>query len=156
MHLHQKIRMNLDRSVKADKRHMQRPLRLIILLLAMSAARVALADDPKLDTPPQKEAPTAFAAKEPTPVKDWGVGEGKSYWVPAFEIPTFELLLNRYDHYAVDSQVYESPISNFKENLHHKWVVDNDAFATNQFLHPYQGAFYQGLARSSGFRPVPA
>jgi len=142
--------MNPDHSANAEKQYVLRPLRRIIFLLAMAGARLALADDPKLDTPPQKEAPTAFAAKEPTPVRDWGVGEGKSYWVPAYEIPMFELLLNRYDHYAVDSHVYESPISNFKENLHHKWVVDNDAFATNQFLHPYQGAFYQGLARSSG------
>jgi hypothetical protein len=150
MHLRQRIKMNPGRSAIAEKRRLLRPLRQIIVLLAMAAARLAVADDPKLDTPPQREAPTAFAAKEPTPVRDWGVGEGKSYWVPAYEIPTFELLLNRYDHYAVDSHVYESPISNFKENLHHKWVVDNDAFATNQFLHPYQGAFYQGLARSSG------
>lgn len=60
------------------------------------------------------------------------------------------MLLNRFDHYAVDAQVYESPISNFKINTHRKWVVDNDTFATNQFLPPYQGAFYQGLARSSG------
>jgi hypothetical protein len=102
MHLRQRIKMNPDRSVNPDKRHRQWSLRQIILLLAMSAARVALADDPKLDTPPQKEAPTAFAAKKPTPVRDWGEGEGKSGWVPAYEIPTFELLLNRYDHYVVD------------------------------------------------------
>ena len=146
----QRITMNPYRSANVNQRHRRRSLQQIILLLAMSAARVAVADDPKLDTPPQKEAPTAFAAKEPAPVRDWGMGRGKSYLVPAYEIPTFELLLNRFDHYAVDSEVYESPISNFKENLHHKWVVDNDAFATNQFLHPYQGAFYQGLARSSG------
>jgi hypothetical protein len=114
------------------------------------AAQSALADDPKLDTRAQTEAPTAFAADRPAPVLNWGAGEGKSYLVPAYEIPAFELLLNRYDHYAVDAQVYESPISNFKTNTHRKWVVDNDAFATNQFLHPYQGAFYQGLARSSG------
>ena len=79
---------------------------------------------------------------------------GKSYLVPAYEIPAFEFLLNRYDHYVVDAQVYQSPISNFKANTHRKWVVDNDAFATNQFLHPYQGAFYQGLARSAGRRTV--
>ena len=114
------------------------------------AVRSALGEDPKLDTPAQAEAPTAFAAEKPAPVLDWGVGDGKSYLVPAYEIPAFELLLNRYDHYAGDAQVYESPISNFKTNTHRKWVVDNDAFATNQFLHPYQGAFYQGLARSSG------
>jgi hypothetical protein len=103
----------------------------ILLLLLIVSSRLSFADDPKLNSPPQKEAPTAFAAQEPSPVKDWGVGEGKSYLVPAWEVPAFELLLNRVDHYAVDSQVYASPLSNFKDNLHHKWVVDNDAFATN-------------------------
>ena len=124
--------------------------KLAVAVLLPLAALCALAEDPKLETPAQKEAPTAFAADPPIPVLDWGMGQGKSFWVPAYEIPAFELLLNRYDHYAVDAQVYESPISNFKTNTHRKWVVDNDAFATNQFLHPYQGAFYQGLARSSG------
>jgi hypothetical protein len=116
-------------------------LRLILTVAALAGSAAALADD---------QAPTAFAAQPPKPVLEWGVGEGKSYLVPAWEIPGFELLLNRFDHYAVDSQVYESPIANFKANTHRKWVVDNDAFATNQFLHPYQGAFYQGLARSAG------
>lgn len=128
------------------------PRKSILLLLIVVSYRISicLADDPKLNTSQQKQAPTAFASSEPSPVKTWGVGDGKSYLVPAWEIPAFELALNRVDHYAVDSQVYASPLSNFQDNLHHKWVVDNDAFATNQFLHPYQGAFYQGLARSSG------
>jgi hypothetical protein len=125
-------------------------LKLIAFTLALLAARVGVADDPVADTLAQKQGPTAFAGAQPAPVLDWGVGEGRSFIVPAYEIPAFELLLNRFDHYAVDSAVYASPISNFKENTHRKWVVDNDAFATNQFLHPYQGAFYQGLARSSG------
>jgi hypothetical protein len=110
----------------------------------------ALADDPKLTTPAQREAPTAFGSDEPIPVSEWGGGDGRSFLVPAYEIPAFQLALNRFDHYVVDAAVYRSPISNFKENTHRKWVVDNDAFATNQFLHPYQGAFYQGLARSAG------
>jgi Domain of unknown function (DUF3943) len=118
--------------------------------LVILTSRPALADDPQQTTPTPRDAPTAFGGEEPAPVLDWGVGGGKSYLVPAYEIPTFQLLLNRYDHYAVDADVYQSPISNFKTNTHRKWVVDNDAFATNQFLHPYQGAFYQGLARSSG------
>jgi hypothetical protein len=126
------------------------PAKPIIAASVLFAAHYARAEDPKLDTPVQTEAPTAFAADKPAPVLDWGAGEGRSHLVPAYEIPAFELLLNRFDHYAVDAQVYESPISNFKTNTHRKWVVDNDAFATNQFLHPYQGAFYQGLARSSG------
>src|ERR1700760_251243 len=124
--------------------------KLYVCAFAALLAQPGFADDPKLDTPAQQQAPTAFAAEEPKPVLDWGVGAGKSYLIPGLEIPAFELLLNRYDHYAVDASVYASPISNFKTNTHRKWVVDNDAFATNQFLHPYQGAFYQGLARSSG------
>ena len=31
-------------------------------------------------------------------------------------------------------------------------MVDNDPFATNQFLHPYQGSMYHGFARSAGPR----
>jgi hypothetical protein len=53
-----------------------------ILLVLVASSRVSFADDPKLNTPPQKEAPTAFAAPEPSPVQDWSVAEGKSYLVP--------------------------------------------------------------------------
>lgn len=104
--------------------------------------------DPQAAT--QKEAPTAFAAPPPTPVLQWGTGDARSFLVPAYEIPGFEFLLNRFDHYALDSASYPSPISNFRNNLHRSWVVDNDKFSTNQFLHPYQGSIYQGLARSAG------
>src|SRR5665213_3432049 len=109
-----------------------------------------LADDLKLDTGPQSDVPTAFAAPEPEPVLQWGVGDARSFLVPAYEIPAFQLLLNRFDHYVIDAATYPSPISNFQDNLHRSWVVDNDKFSTNQFLHPYQGSIYQGLARSSG------
>jgi len=108
------------------------------------------AQDAKLDTEQQKQAPTAFAGKEPVPVLDWGEGQGRSFAVPAYEIASYELLLNRFDYYVIDSQSYPSPISNFRDNLHRKWVVDNDEFATNQFLHPYQGSIYQAAARSAG------
>jgi Domain of unknown function (DUF3943) len=101
------------------------------------------------DTPP-KPAPTAFDARAPSSALNWGTGEAHSFWVPALEIPAFQLLLNRYDHYVVDALTYPSPISNFRANLHRSWVIDNDKFSTNQFLHPYQGSIYQGLARSAG------
>ncbi len=101
------------------------------------------------DTPP-KPAPTAFDSPSPVSSPAWGQGNSRSFWVPAVEIPTFQLLLNRFDRYAVDPSSYPSPISNFKTNLHRSWVIDNDKFSTNQFLHPYQGSIYQGLARSAG------
>jgi hypothetical protein len=102
------------------------------------------------DDPSHKDAPTAFNAAEPTPVLDWGTGEARSFWVPAWEIPTFQLLLNRFDHYVLDSAAYPAPWTNFHTNLHRSWVIDNDKFSTNQFLHPYQGSTYQGFARSAG------
>ncbi|HWG72207.1 MAG TPA: DUF3943 domain-containing protein [Steroidobacteraceae bacterium] len=122
----------------------------VSLTAALTLARPGIAADLNPDAPAQTRTPTEIATARPTQAPEWGVDEGKNFLVPAYEIPAFELLLNRFNHYVVDSKVYESPISNFRANTHHKWVVDNDAFSTNQFLHPYQGAFYQGLARSSG------
>jgi len=122
-----------------------------ILAVGLAIARMGFAqDEPKLDTPAQQEAPTAFAGKEPAPVLHWGVGRGKSFAIPAYEIVGEEFLLNRFDHYATDAATYPSQFSNLGNNIHKQWVVDNDKFATNQFLHPYQGTIYQGLARSAG------
>jgi hypothetical protein len=100
----------------------------------------------------QQADPTAFAAPEPKPILDWGSGEARSFLVPAWEIPTFQLLLNRIDHYTQDNgeSTYPGPLNNLHRNLHRSWVVDNDKFSTNQFLHPYQGSTYQGFARSAG------
>lgn len=99
---------------------------------------------------PEKAVPTAFDAAEPKPVLQWGVGDSRSFLVPAYEIPAFQLLLNRFDHYAEDAATYPWPWTNLRENLHRSWEIDNDKFATNQFLHPYQGSVYQGFARSAG------
>lgn len=80
----------------------------------------------------------------------WGTGDDHSFLIPALEIPTYELLLNRWDHYFEGQATYPSPITNFRVNLHRSWVVDNDKFSVNQFLHPYSGSVYQGFARSAG------
>jgi hypothetical protein len=106
------------------------------------------ADEQAPDTEPA--APTAFAAPAPQPVLQWGVGDARSFLVPALEIPSFELLLNRFDHAFEGASTYPSPLNNLHANLHRSWVVDNDKFSTNQFLHPEQGSVYQGLARSAG------
>jgi hypothetical protein len=132
-------------------KHKIAPLLLLCVVsstaLLISIARAA--DAGSADLPP-KPAPTAFDSPSPVSNPAWGRGNARSFWVPAIEIPTFELLLNRFDRYAVDPSSYPSPISNFKTNLHRSWVIDNDKFSTNQFLHPYQGSIYQGFARSVG------
>ena len=74
----------------------------------------------------------------------------KNYLLPALEIAGFNVLLNRLDYYLLDKQVYGVTYSSARQNLTHRWVVDTDPFAVNQFDHPYQGSIYFGLARSSG------
>jgi hypothetical protein len=107
-------------------------------------------EDPKLKTPEQQEAPTAFAAEEPTPKPGWGVGKGKSWVIPALEIVAFDYALNRFNYYYVDDTVFTDPGDNIELNLSRKWIIDTDPFAVNQFGHPYQGSLYQGFARSAG------
>jgi len=95
---------------------------------------------------------------ETTQALSWETGAGKSYLIPALEIPAFLLLLNGYDRLAYPNSVepggkktYDTNLSTFWDHVNHgPWVVDRDAFAMNQFAHPYQGSMYHGFARSAG------
>ena len=87
----------------------------------------------------------------------WETGTGKSYLIPALEIPAFLLLLNGYDRLAYPNdmengkKVYDTNLSTFWDHaVHGPWGIDQDAFSMNQFAHPYQGSMYQGFARSAG------
>jgi hypothetical protein len=62
----------------------------------------------------------------------------------------FNVLLNRIDYYFVDKEVYGVTYHTVRENLSSSWIVDTDPFSVNQFMHPYQGSVYFGLARSTG------
>lgn len=125
--------------------------KILAFALALWIPCTGLAADPKLETKRQKQAPTAFAAAlPPQPVYGWGVGDGKSYFVPALDIIGFDFLLNQFDRHFLDSRVYGSDFESFKKNISSPWVYDADPFATNQFLHPYQGSMYHAFARSAG------
>jgi hypothetical protein len=120
----------------------------IILLLNIFGSGVCLAEEPIAAGLPE-------ASK---PVLSWETGAGKSYLIPALEIPTFLLLLNGYARLAYPDSVeldgkktYDSNLSTFWDHVvHGPWGVDEDAFAMNQFNHPYQGSMYHGFARSTG------
>lgn len=73
-----------------------------------------------------------------------------NYVLPAVEIIGFNFLLNRFNYHFIDKPVYDTSLQTIRDNLSAKWVVDTDPFAVNQFMHPYQGSVYFGLARSSG------
>jgi len=91
------------------------------------------------------------------PARVWGTGSGKSLVVPAVEIPAFLTLLSLYDRHAYPDQtedgkkVYSSTVSSTWDHvIHQHWVIDQDPFAINQFMHPYQGSVFHGFARSAG------
>ena len=96
-------------------------------------------------------APKAAPGAQPgKPVRAERGEPDKSYLIPAAEVVGFNVLLNRFNYYFIDKEVYGVTYSSVHTNLTSKWVVDTDPFAVNQFDHPYQGSIYFGFARSSG------
>lgn len=85
-------------------------------------------------------------------VLNWETRTGRSYLIPMGEIFAYIFLLNRYDREFVDPKpVYRTDGNTIWQQLtDSKWVLDNDQFSVNQFLHPYGGSVYYGLARSAG------
>lgn len=84
-------------------------------------------------------------------------GSHKSYLIPALEIIGFNLALNvaariAYPNETQDGKkVYQTNLSTFWDNLvHGPWLIDQDSYTIAQLRHPYQGAIYQGFARSAG------
>ncbi len=76
--------------------------------------------------------------------------DNRSYLIPAFEIVSFELLLNQWNRHFIDEEEYGSDSSSISENLRSSWVVDHDPFDVNQLWHPFAGSLYFGFARSAG------
>lgn len=105
-----------------------------------------------LTSPPQPPPIGPPAPEEPKQRLNWETGAGRSYIIPAFEVTGYLLLLNQFDrHFIEPNSEYRTGTKSFRMNLtDSKWVIDEDPFATNQFLHPYGGSIYYGLARSTG------
>ena len=101
---------------------------------------------------PPKADPSPSSTEKPKPVLNWETGAGKSYLIPLFEIGGYIFLLNQFDRHFVDpTSDYKSNFNTFWKHLTEwNWVVDDDQFEVNQFLHPYGGTVYYGLGRSAG------
>lgn len=83
---------------------------------------------------------------------NWETRAGRSYVIPAGELIGYLVLLNQFDrHFVEPKEVYRTGTKSTWKNLtDSKWMVDTDPFGTNQFLHPYGGSIYYGIARSTG------
>ena len=81
---------------------------------------------------------------------DWETGEGKSYAIPALEVPAFIFGMNQFNRHFVDPEEYGSDFHSIGRNLSNPLVIDRDPFSINQLGHPYQGNIYFGFARSAG------
>jgi hypothetical protein len=113
------------------------------------ALQVADAQEPKSM---REVAPTPRPSEVPASALSWEMRPGRSYVIPALEIPTYQFLLNLYDrHFTDPKDDYRTTGNTIRTHLtDSKWVLDNDQFSVNQFLHPYGGTVYYGLARSAG------
>jgi hypothetical protein len=96
-------------------------------------------------------APAASSAQDSSArVLDWDTGAGKSYAIPAVEVPGFIFGLNQFNRHVIDEDTYGTDWDSFWKNLRTGPEFDKDPFSVNQLGHPYQGSIYYGLARSAG------
>ena len=114
---------------------------LLSVTLVLAMPNIALADVDTDVTPTQQTSSANDIEAQ--------ISKNKSYAIPALEIIGFDILLNEINRRTLGSD-YDTNLSTIKRNFHRHWVIDNDPFNTNQFLHPYQGSIYHGFARSAG------
>src|SRR5688572_17456237 len=74
----------------------------------------------------------------------------KSFLLPIVEIVVMDAGINLVNRQLPDAHFYKVSMASIRRNLRSQWVIDDDPFEINQFLHPYQGAMYHGIARSAG------
>jgi hypothetical protein len=92
---------------------------------------------------PTQDSPSNTGPATPDHVSPGERPIHNSYLIPALEIPTFIVLLNRVDVAIYGREDYGVSGQSIKNHiLHGPWVVDHDDFAINQIGHPYQGAMY--------------
>jgi Domain of unknown function (DUF3943) len=77
-------------------------------------------------------------------------GADRSFLLPAVEVIAMNGLLHLAGRQVIDDGTFAVTAQSIRRNLRGPWVVDDDPFQINQLLHPYQGAMYHDIARSSG------
>src|SRR5215207_3191916 len=104
---------------------------LAIAIAALPAHAAAQTIDP-----PQPRPVTPPPATEAKP--------RKNFLLPIIEIVIMDAGINLVNRQLPDAEFYKVTSASIRRNLRSKWVIDDDPFEVNQFLHPYQGAMYHG------------
>jgi Domain of unknown function (DUF3943) len=143
-------------------------LALALIMAGQSFAEVRVAATSEEGSAREMQGPVPWGESRPQPDQsaaasetrserentrlNWETGEGRSYLIPTVELLSYLFLLNQYDrHFTEPKDVYRTTGDTFWQHAtDSKWVIDNDQFSVNQFLHPYGGSIYYGLARSAG------
>ena len=122
------------------------------LILALVSQSVIFAQEADPRSPPHIAPIGPPAPESSKQLLVWEMRPGRSYLIPALEIPAYEFLLNLFDrHYTEPKDEYRTTGNTIHTHLtDSRWVLDRDQFSVNQFLHPYGGSVYFGLARSAG------
>jgi hypothetical protein len=123
------------------------PLAMVLALpVAVAQERAAVLPDESSTAAPEPDASPAVEPMQLDPDRT-----KKSYVIPALEIVGFNFALNRFDkRFMDDTETFNVSAATIRRNLKGPWVVDNDPFSVNQFLHPYHGSIYHTTARSAG------
>ena len=130
----------------------------VALVLALMTPGIVFAQErtsevePTLPAPPKARPLGPPAPEEPNQFVNWEMRADRSYVIPGVEILGYLFLLNQFDrHFTEPEALYRVTPSTFRQHVKDgKWVIDDDQFSVNQFLHPYSGTVYFGLARSAG------
>lgn len=127
---------------------------ILVMVLALVGWGVGFAEEevPSSDAPSRAAPIGPPAPDEPKQFVTWETKPGRSYVIPGAEILGYLFLLNQFDrHFTEPEALYRVNGNTFRQHVTDgKWVIDDDQFSVNQFLHPYSGTIYFGLARSAG------
>lgn len=121
------------------------------LILALVSQSMAFAQEAGPSSPTQIAPIGPPALESSKQLSVWEMRPGRSYLIPALEIPAYIFLLNVYDrHFTEPTDEYRTDGDTVRMHItDSRWVLDRDQFSVNQFLHPYGGTVYFGLARSA-------
>jgi len=75
----------------------------------------------------------------------------KKWYVPLAEVTALNVLVNRFDVYALNADWARITFSSWKTNLKRGFASDGDNFVNNFLAHPIHGSLYFNSARSLGY-----